>query len=157
MTIITKNITADLLISIRKEAKNYLSKYDPNQVNKNILYYINEYLKDTYNIYIKSHTQWGETTYYNTLAFYAKCPHYKLVRRRDFLHTYGKHFNGLVIPIQLHRQLRQEFTDDPHYMARVCFNHTVRHIPKSIGGCESLIFHNEKKYQLFKLKYSEFL
>lgn len=157
MITITDNITVDLLKSIRKEANTYLSKYNPDDVNKNLLYYINCYLNDTYRIYIKTHTQWGETTYYNKLAFYAKCPHYKLTRRRDFLHTYGKHFNGLVIPIQLDRQLRKEFTNDPHYMSQVCRIHKARYIPKHTGGCHSLIFKDPKQYQLFKLKYSEYL
>lgn len=152
MTLITNNCSPELLTAIEVEARARI-KYDPTDIPA----FINNYLKDTYKIYIKTHTYKGQTTYYNTLSFYANCPDYKLTRRRYFLQTYGDHFNCLVLSNKLLRHLYNEYIDTPYYMSQVCRIYKARHFPKPTVGCQALIFHSEKQYQLFKLRYSEYL
>lgn len=150
--IITNNISPELLESIVKEARIHVA-YEPNEM----LEFVNQYLKDTYNIYIKQRTQDGKPIFYNKLAFYSQCPDYKLARRRDFLKTYGTHFNCVVLPYNLTRHLRNEYNHDFYWVGQVCRIYKAYHIPKFTGGCDSLFFHSQKQYQLFKLKYSEYL
>lgn len=152
MITITDNISPELLKAIEAEALSHI-KYDPSDIRLHIDYY----LKDTYKIYIKKRTRWLEPVYSNTLAFYANCPDYKLTRRRYFLQTYGDHFNCLVLSNKLLRHLYNEYIDTPYYMSQVCRIYKARHFPKPTVGCQALIFHSEKQYQLFKLRYSEYL
>lgn len=153
MTTITNKITSALLQDLIKEAHTY----DPDIVQSKHLSFLNNYLKDMYNIYIKSHTHWGETTYYNTLAFYAKCPDYKKVRRHEFLKKHGAHFNCVVLPMSLSTELKNEYNNDLYYMTRVCLAHKAWLVPPTTARCRALIFKDERRYQLFKLKYSEYL
>ena len=155
MTItITENITVELLDSIGKEAR---SQTHIRFKSMDVLAFVDEYLRDMYNIYIKRHTNaWGETTYYNILAFYANCPDYKLVRRKEFLYNHGKHFNCMILSSKCLRHLKQEYQDH-YYLAQVCKNYRAYHTMPSLAGCHSLTFKDQKHYNLLKLKYSEFL
>lgn len=154
--IITNKMTPELINDISYEAYPNLKNVQPELFN-NPKAFINKYLQDTYSIYIKRHTNKGETTYTNTLAFYSQCPDYKRIRRRDFLLNYGHHFNGLVLPIKLLRALIKEHDGDTYYMSRVCRQNKAHYIIRPVAGCQALIFNDKARYQLFKLKYSEYL
>jgi hypothetical protein len=155
--IITNKMTPELIDELRQEANASRKRYASHLTIDNPIALIHNYLQDNYNIYIKRRTHKGETTYTDTLAFYSQCPDYKLVRRREFINTYGHHFNGLVLTVRLLRQLRSEHVDDIYYIRRVCLAHKANYIIKNIAGCQALIFHDKARYQLFKLKYSEYL
>lgn len=121
---------------------------------------INTYLKDEYGIYIKSHTTRQGTKYYRTLAFYAQCPDYKRFKRNDFIKKYRKHLLSISISLSLKRALRDEYCRDHSIhmaLTSVCMKNNAIHIPNSWAQEDFLLFKDYKRFDLFKLKYSEYL